>query len=78
MKLKIRELTSLQKLPAGSLFLTVDKKTLGVKTEYRTKENAIEAYIVGSGEFFWGGTDNPDIQNTISVYRVKVKNNLKS
>ena len=73
MRLKIRELTTLQKLPAGSLFLTKDEKTLGMKTEYMTETGAIEAYIIGSGEMFWGGTNNPDAQKTTEVYRVKTK-----
>ena len=55
MKLKICELTTLYKLPEGSLFLTLNKKTLGLKTEYRTDAGTIESYIVGSGEMFWGG-----------------------
>ncbi len=39
--------------PPG-LFLSEAHGTLGMKTEYHTAEGAIEAYIVESGEFFWG------------------------
>ena len=30
------------------------KDTLALKTEYRSNEGRIDAYIVSSGEFFWG------------------------
>lgn len=40
------------KAPIG-LFYCED--TLCVKTEYGNNEGRIDAYIVESGEFFWGG-----------------------
>ena len=46
--------TTLDDCPAG-LFMYGD--TLGFKTEYRD-QNGPEAYVVASGEYFWGGTDN--------------------
>lgn len=74
MKLKIKHKTTLGDLPCGSLFLSEDKETLGLKSEYRTDQGAIEAYIVGSGEFFWGGTNDWQEQSHLTVYEVKVKN----
>jgi len=72
-KLEIKGKTTLGNLPLGSLFLSDDYKALGLKTEYRTEFGAIEAYIVGSGEFFWGGTSTPEAQAKITVYKVKIK-----
>jgi hypothetical protein len=46
---------TLAKCPVG-LFLYADD-TLCLKTEYGNNEGRIDAYIVDSGEFFWG--DNP-------------------
>jgi len=73
MKLKIGKFTTLDGLPCGSLFLSKDKTCLGLKTEYRTEQGAILAYIVGSGEFFWGGTSNIQEQLMIEVWEVKIK-----
>lgn len=56
---------TLKDLNTGSMFLY--NGTYALKTEYVTKEGAIEAYIVGSGEFFWGGTNNPKEQNELKV-----------
>ena len=72
MKLKIGKLTTLDGLPTGSLFLSKDKTCLALKTEYRTDQGAIEAYIVGSGEFFWGGTSAPMKQLMVEVWEVRV------
>lgn len=47
---------TLEACPPG-LFIADAYNTLGMKSEYRTEQGAIEAYIVESGEFFWG--DNP-------------------
>jgi len=46
---------SLAACPPG-LFLC--GTTLGFKSEYRTSVGGMEAYIIESGEFFWGGSDN--------------------
>lgn len=62
--------TTLGKLPSGSLFLK--DETLCLKTEYRTDNGAIEAFIVGSGEMFWGGTDNAKDQANMEVTEVEV------
>lgn len=73
MKLKIMKLTTLDKLPNGSLFLSKDKTCLGMKSVYRTDNGAIEAFIVGRGDMFWGGVSNPTQQNELEVWEVKVK-----
>lgn len=64
--------TRLCNLKPGSLFMTPDKECLALKSEYRTDKGAIEAYIVGSGEFFWGGTSDPMEQKNLMVYAVNV------
>lgn len=53
MKLIAKGFTTFEELPSGRLFL--HGETLCLKTEYRTNDGRIEAYIVGSGEFFVGG-----------------------
>lgn len=64
--------TRLYNLEPGSLFMTPDKKCLALKSEYRTDKGAIEAFIVGSGEMFWGGTSDPMVQKNLMVHPVKV------
>jgi len=74
MKLKVKKKTvKLCDLETGSLFMTPDKSCLALKSEYRTEKGAIEAFIVGSGEFFWGGTSDPKEQVNLEVLEVKVK-----
>lgn len=41
--------------------------TLCLKTEYRNNEGRIDAYIVESGEFFWGGAKSDLEQREILV-----------
>ena len=62
---KIGHEITLQELPNGSLFMY--NGTLCLKTEYVSDSGAIsiEAYIVGSGCMFWGGTSNPYKQRLI-------------
>jgi hypothetical protein len=43
-----------------------------MKSEYRNDRGAIEAYIVSSGEMFWGGTDDPEKQRNLEVFQVNV------
>lgn len=61
---------TLEELEQGSLF--VYKGTYALKTEYRTEKGAIEAYIVGSGEFFWGGVTTPEEQSKLIVVPVNI------
>jgi hypothetical protein len=67
--MKLKKAVTLEDCPAGSLFM--HKKTLGLKTEYRTTEGCIESYIVGSGEFFWGGTHTAHEQKAVKVRPIK-------
>lgn len=68
MRLVKKDEIKLKDLPKGSLFL--DGETLCLKTEYRTTAGAIEAYIVGSGEFYWGGVSRPEAQLNLTVTQV--------
>lgn len=58
-------LVTLAECPIG-LFLSAGGE-LCLKTEYGTNEGRIDAYIVSSGEFFWG--DHPQ---TIASQRVQM------
>lgn len=62
------ELVSLEDLEPGSLF--VFDGCLALKTEYMTEAGAVESFIVGSGEMFWGGTSDPMAQRKIMVRKV--------
>jgi len=64
--------TKLCNLKPGSLFMSSDKECLALKSEYSTNSGAIEATIVGSGEFFWGGTSDPMKQRNLMVYPVEI------
>ncbi|MCU5196478.1 hypothetical protein OCE52_16875 [Bacillus mobilis] len=57
-------------LEPGKLFRFGD--TIGFKSEYRTG-GAVEAFIVGSGEMFWGGTDTAEEQRELMVEPVEEK-----
>lgn len=48
----------LGELAPGMLFKKGD--TYVIKSEYRTEKGLCEAYIIGSGEMFYGGTGNPN------------------
>lgn len=63
----------LNDLPKGSLFEF--EGTFAMKSEYRTKNGAIESFIIGSGEMFWGGTDNPKDQGNLVVKQYEFINN---
>ncbi|PEC65338.1 hypothetical protein [Bacillus toyonensis] len=66
MEMKVR----LADLEPGKLFRFGD--TIGFKTEYRTG-GAIEAFIVGSGEMFWGGTSTAQEQRELMVEPIDLK-----
>ena len=53
-----RGLVRFHELDAGSLFAFGD--CVAIKSEYRTDAGAPQAYILGSGEMFWGGVSTPD------------------
>lgn len=72
MKLKFnKQKTTLEKLPSGSLFIY--NGTICLKSEYISDEGAIEAYIVGSGEMFWGGTTIAEKLNKLKVKKIKIR-----
>jgi phosphoribosylaminoimidazole carboxylase (NCAIR synthetase) len=52
-------------LPNGSLFSY--KGSIALKSEYRTDNGAVECYLLGSGEMFWGGTNNANDLNNLEV-----------
>lgn len=58
-------------LDKGSLFLFNDD--LCFKSEYRVGSGAIEAFIVGTGEMFWGATSKPEEQVQLMVQPVKLR-----
>ncbi len=71
MRLKKGKTTTLAELPKGSLFLC--EGTVCLKSEYGDNNGRIDAYIVGSGEFFWGGTNTPSEQRKVVVTELKIK-----
>jgi hypothetical protein len=74
MKLKVKKKTvKLCELEPGSLFMTPDKSCLALKSEYNTNQGAVEAFIVGSGEMFWGGTSDTRVQRNLDVLKVEIK-----
>ena len=52
--------------PVG-LFLSAGGE-ICLKTEYGDNEGRIDAYIVSSGEFFWGGAKTRAEQRKVMVY----------
>lgn len=60
----------LKDLEKGSLFMY--NGTMALKSEYRSNQGSIQAYIVGSGEFFWGGVDTIEELNNLEVTPVKI------
>ena len=56
--------TSLRNCPVG---LFMFNNELCVKTEYGSNEGRIDAYIVRTGEFFWGGKVEPEEQAALRV-----------
>ena len=60
-----RRWKTLADCPVG-MFMS-EWNTLCMKTEYGNNEGRIDAYIVESGEFFWGGTSKPEDQRGVYV-----------
>lgn len=56
----------LYKLPVGSLFAHGDD-CIAMKSEYMSSNGLIEAYILGSGEIFWGGAKTVEEHRYIMV-----------
>jgi hypothetical protein len=55
--------------PPG-LFIAGD--CIGFKTEYRTESGLTDAYIVASGEAFWGGAKDADTRENLTVTPVGI------
>ena len=70
MKVKLGKSVTLKKLDAGSLFLF--NGTIALKTEY-TSDGQCDAYIVGSGEYFWGGVKSKEERETLVVHKLQLK-----
>ena len=70
MEITIKGKVKLGELKAGKLFMY--NGTIALKSEYRTEKGAVEAYIVGSGEMFWGGTSTPKEQVQLEVIELDI------
>jgi hypothetical protein len=70
MKIKPKKFCLLKDVPNGSLFMK--DGTIALKTEYST-DGSPDCYIVGSGEYFWGGTSDRTIRDEFRVLILKVK-----
>ncbi len=55
---------SLNNCPVGLFYY---EETLAVMTEYSTSLGQRDAYIVSSGEYFWGGTSDPKARGKLLV-----------
>ena len=55
--------------PPG-LFISGD--CLGFKTEYRSADGRTEAFVVASGETFWGGATDADARERLLVTPVEI------
>ena len=45
---------------------------LGFKSEYRNDKGSCEAYVVASGEFFWGGAKDAAEREALMVTPVEI------
>ena len=75
MKMIVNKITTFGKVRQGSLFICGD--TLALKSEYATikatNERQEDAYIVGSGEYFWGGASTVKDRDELKVVEVEIK-----
>jgi len=69
---KVKRKCRLKNLPAGAFFTTEDESCIAFKSEYHTHKGAVEAFIHGSGEMFWGGTSSSKEQRELLVYELKL------
>lgn len=67
--LGVREKTTLARCPVG---LFVWSGELCFKSEYSTGGRP-DAYVVASGEYFWGGTDSPEAVGGLRVTPIEVR-----
>lgn len=60
---------TLAECPPG-LFLFGD--CLGFKSEYRSDTGKVEAFVVDSGEYFWGGAKTSEEREALMVHPVEL------
>ena len=65
------EKVTLDELAPGTLFAFGDD-CIAVKSEYRCSNGLIEAFIIGTGEQFWGGAKTAKEQNALMVQPLEV------
>ena len=65
------EKCTLDELPCGTLFAFGDD-CIAVKSEYRCNNGLIEAFIIDSGEQFWGGAHTAKEQNELMVQHLEI------
>ena len=66
------EKVTLDELPCGTLFAFGDD-CIAVKSEYRCNNGLIEAFIIDSGEQFWGGVHTAEEQNALMVQPLEIE-----
>ena len=68
------EKCTLAELPCGTLFAFGDD-CVAVKSEYQCNNGLIEAFIIGTGEQFWGGAKTAKEQNELMVQPLEIEDN---
>lgn len=63
---------TLDELPFGTLFAFGDD-CVAVKSEYQCNNGLIEAFIIGSGEQFWGGANTAKEQRELMVQPLEIE-----
>lgn len=66
------EKCTLDDLPCGAIF-AFGNDCIAVKSEYRCNNGLIEAFIVDSGEQFWGGVHTAEEQNALMVQPLAIE-----
>ena len=65
------EKVTLYDLPFGAMFAFGDD-CIAVKSEYSCNNGLIEAFIINSGELFWGGAKTAKEQNELMVQPLEI------
>ena len=65
------EKVTLDDLPFGAMFAFGDD-CIAIKSEYRCDNGLIEAFIIDSGEQFWGGAKTAKEQNALMVQPLEI------
>ena len=66
------DMVTLGELPPGTIFAFGDD-CIAVKSEYRCNNGLIEAFIIESGELFWGGVHTTEEQNALMVQPLEIE-----